>query len=106
CQSVDLGFDIAGRGRQVVRIEEDVVRNQFGPTLLADEPTGNLDYRMGQKVLRVMQDLNQHEGRTVILVTHNTAIGPLGNRVVHLHDGQVAGVDAHEQQADAEEIVW
>jgi putative ABC transport system ATP-binding protein len=74
--------------------------------LLADEPTGNLDFRMGQKVLRVMQDLNQQEGRTVVLVTHNTAIGQIGNRVVHLHDGQLAGVKVHEQPLDAGQIEW
>jgi putative ABC transport system ATP-binding protein len=74
--------------------------------LLADEPTGNLDFRMGQKVLRVMQDLNQQEGRTVILVTHNTIIGQIGHRLVHLRDGQVADVKAHEQPLDAEQIEW
>jgi putative ABC transport system ATP-binding protein len=74
--------------------------------LLADEPTGNLDFRMGQKVLRIMQDLNQQEGRTVILVTHNTAIGRMSQRVVHLRDGQVASVVANPHPVDAEEIEW
>ena len=74
--------------------------------LLADEPTGNLDFRMGQKVLRVMQDLNRQEGRTVILVTHNTAIGQMGDRVVHLHDGQIARVEVNEQLLEAEQIEW
>jgi putative ABC transport system ATP-binding protein len=74
--------------------------------LLADEPTGNLDFRMGQKVLRVMQDLNRQEGRTVILVTHNTALGRMSHRVVHLRDGQVAKVVANAQPLDAEEIEW
>jgi putative ABC transport system ATP-binding protein len=74
--------------------------------LLADEPTGNLDFRMGQKVLRVMQNLNRQEGRTVILVTHNTAIGKLGDRVVHLHDGQIAHVVANDHPLEAEQIEW
>ncbi len=74
--------------------------------LLADEPTGNLDFRMGQKVLRVMQDLNQKEGRTVILVTHNTAIGQMADRVVHLHDGLVAHVEVNETPLPAEQIEW
>ena len=95
---------LSGGEQQRVAIARALAKDPL--ILLADEPTGNLDYRMGQKVLRVMQDLNQQEGRTVILVTHNTAIGPLGNRVVHLHDGQVARVDVHDQAADAEEIVW
>ncbi len=74
--------------------------------LLADEPTGNLDFRMGQKVLRVMQDLNRQEGRTVILVTHNTAIGKMGDRVVHLHDGQIARAEVNQQPLEAEQIEW
>ena len=61
---------------------------------------------MGQKVLRVMQDLNQQEGRTVILVTHNTIIGQIGHRVVHLRDGQVADVEVREQPLDAGQIEW
>jgi putative ABC transport system ATP-binding protein len=74
--------------------------------LLADEPTGNLDFRMGQKVLRVMQDLNRQERRTVLLVTHNTAIGRLGDRIVHLRDGQVAEILPNDQRLEAEEIEW
>jgi putative ABC transport system ATP-binding protein len=74
--------------------------------LLADELTGNLDFRMGQKVLRVMQNLNRQEGRTVILVTHNTAIGKLGDRVVHLHDGQIAHVVVNDHPLEAEQIEW
>ncbi|MBN1657787.1 MAG: ABC transporter ATP-binding protein [Anaerolineae bacterium] len=95
---------LSGGEQQRVAIARALAKDPL--ILLADEPTGNLDYRMGQKVLRVMQDLNQKEGRTVILVTHNTAIGPMGHRVVHLHDGQVARVEVHEQPADAEQIEW
>jgi putative ABC transport system ATP-binding protein len=95
---------LSGGEQQRVAIARALAKDPL--TLLADEPTGNLDYRMGQKVLRVMQDLNQKEGRTVVLVTHNTAIGPMGDRVVHLHDGRVAHVEAHEHPADAEEIAW
>jgi putative ABC transport system ATP-binding protein len=57
-------------------------------------------------VLRVMQDLNRQEARTVILVTHNTAIGQMAGRVVHLHDGQIASIQVNEQPLEAEEIEW
>jgi putative ABC transport system ATP-binding protein len=53
-----------------------------------------------------MRDLNQQEGRTVILVTHNTVIGQIGDRVVHLRDGQVAQAEVREHPLDAEQIEW
>jgi putative ABC transport system ATP-binding protein len=95
---------LSGGEQQRVAIARALAKDP--PILLADEPTGNLDFRMGQKVLRVMQDLNRQEGRTVILVTHNTIIGRIGDRVVHLRDGQVADVEVHEQPLDAEQIEW
>jgi putative ABC transport system ATP-binding protein len=95
---------LSGGEQQRVAIARALAKDPL--ILLADEPTGNLDFRMGQKVLRVMQDLNQQEGRTVILVTHNTVIGQIGNRVVHLRDGQVADVEVHELPLDAGQIEW
>jgi len=95
---------LSGGEQQRVAIARALAKEPL--ILLADEPTGNLDFRMGQKVLRVMQDLNRQEGRTVILVTHNTAIGQMADRVVHLHDGQIARVEANEQPLEAEEIEW
>jgi putative ABC transport system ATP-binding protein len=95
---------LSGGEQQRVAIARALAKEPL--ILLADEPTGNLDFRMGQKVLRVMQDLNRQEGRTVILVTHNTAIGQMADRVVHLHDGQIARVEANKQPLEAEEIEW
>ncbi len=95
---------LSGGEQQRVAIARAMAKNP--PILLADEPTGNLDFRMGQKVLRVMQDLNRQEGRTVILVTHNTVIGQIASRVVHLRDGQISHVEVHEQPLDAGQIEW
>ena len=95
---------LSGGEQQRVAIARALAKDPL--ILLADEPTGNLDFRMGQKVLRVIQNLNRQEGRTVILVTHNTAIGAIGDRVVHLHDGQVARVEVNEQPLEAEQIEW
>ncbi len=97
-------YQLSGGEQQRVAIARALAKDP--QILLADEPTGNLDFRMGQRVLRVMQDLNRSEGRTVLLVTHNTAIGKLGNRVVHLRDGQVASVDVNAHVVEAEEIEW
>jgi putative ABC transport system ATP-binding protein len=95
---------LSGGEQQRVAIGRALAKDPL--ILLADEPTGNLDFRMGQKVLRVMQNLNRQEGRTVILVTHNTAIGKMGDRVVHLHDGQIDRIDGHEHPFEAEQIEW
>ena len=95
---------LSGGEQQRVAIARALAKNPL--ILLADEPTGNLDFRMGQKVLRVMQDLNRQEGRTVILVTHNTAIGQMGDRIVHLHDGRIAQIEVNERPLEAEEIEW
>jgi putative ABC transport system ATP-binding protein len=95
---------LSGGEQQRVAIARALAKDP--PILLADEPTGNLDFRMGQKVLRVMRDLNQQEGRTVILVTHNTVIGRIGERVVHLRDGQVSDVVANEHPLEAGQIEW
>ena len=95
---------LSGGEQQRVSIARALAKDPL--ILLADEPTGNLDFRMGQKVLRVMQDLNRREGRTVILVTHNTAIGQMADRVVHLRDGQIVHIEGHERPLEAEEIEW
>ena len=95
---------LSGGEQQRVAIARALAK---GPLiLLADEPTGNLDFRMGQRVLRVIQDLNRRQGRTVILVTHNTAIGRMAGRVIHLRDGQVACIDVNESPLEAEQIEW
>ncbi len=97
-------YQLSGGEQQRVAIARALAKDP--EMLLADEPTGNLDFRMGQRVLRVMQDLNRDEKRTVLLVTHNTAIGKMGDRVIHLRDGQVAAVDVNERVLEAEEIEW
>ncbi len=74
--------------------------------LLADEPTGNLDVETGRQVLQALRDLNQKEGVTVVLVTHNTAIAPLADRVVRLHSGTVASDERNPEPAPASALNW
>ena len=74
--------------------------------LLADEPTGNLDVETGRQVLRALRDLNRREGVTVVLVTHNTAIAPLADRVVRLHNGTVAADALNSHPAEPETLNW
>ena len=76
------------------------------PILLADEPTGNLDLEMGRKVLKVIQELSQKDGRTVIIVTHNAAIAAMAQRVVHLRDGRIKSIEVNKRPLDADEVEW
>jgi putative ABC transport system ATP-binding protein len=74
--------------------------------LLCDEPTGNLDAETGRQVLGVIRDLNLGQGTTVVLVTHNTAITPIADRVVHLRDGSVDFIDQIPEPIPVAELKW
>ncbi len=74
--------------------------------ILCDEPTGNLDVATGRRVLQALRDLNRERGTTVVLVTHNTAIAPMADRVVRLHDGRIANIVANAEPKSVEEIEW
>jgi putative ABC transport system ATP-binding protein len=76
------------------------------PLLLCDEPTGNLDVDTGHQVLQALRTLNQNEGATVVLVTHNTSIAPMANRIVHLHNGTVDKVEVNSNPAPVAELAW
>jgi len=76
------------------------------PMILCDEPTGNLDVETGQRVLQVMRDLGQEHSTTVVLVTHNSAIAPMADRVVRLHNGSIADITVNESPAPVSELSW
>jgi putative ABC transport system ATP-binding protein len=74
--------------------------------LLCDEPTGNLDVDTGKQVLSAIKDLNRLEGTTIILVTHNTALAQMADRVVHLRNGTVDKIEINEQPVDVNRLDW
>ncbi|HZC31171.1 MAG TPA: ATP-binding cassette domain-containing protein, partial [Gaiellaceae bacterium] len=76
------------------------------PLLLCDEPTGNLDVDTGRQVLAVLRTANRERGATVVLVTHNTAIAPMADRVVHLHDGSLDRDESGRTPTPVEQIDW
>lgn len=76
------------------------------PLMLCDEPTGNLDADTGRQVLQALRNLNQHDGATIVLVTHNTSIAPMADRVVHLHNGSVDKVLTNPTPAPVAELAW
>ena len=74
--------------------------------LLCDEPTGALDYQTGKQVLKILQEMSTVHGSKVVIVTHNTALAPIGNQVLHIHDGQIVKQERNDQPADISSIEW
>jgi putative ABC transport system ATP-binding protein len=95
---------LSGGEQQRVAIARAVAKDP--EVLLCDEPTGALDYRTGKLVLKVLQDVNRSLGTTLLLITHNAAIGAMGDRVVRMRSGQIVEVEKNEVVASPEEIEW
>jgi putative ABC transport system ATP-binding protein len=76
------------------------------PLLLCDEPTGNLDVDTGRQVLQALREVNQIENATVVLVTHNTSIAPMANRVVRLHNGMVDREEVNPEPRPVADLAW
>lgn len=74
--------------------------------LLCDEPTGALDLSTGKLVLKAIQKVHQELGTLVIVITHNTAIAGLADRVIYLSDGKIRKQEMNEKKVDIEEVVW
>ncbi len=74
--------------------------------ILGDEPTGNLDFRMGKLVLKTLQELNQNEGKTCIIVTHNTPIASIADRVLYLHDGKITKIKVNDKPMSPDDVEW
>ena len=95
---------LSGGEQQRVAIARALAKN---PALvLCDEPTGALDFNAGKRVLRMLVDLKQRLGKTIVLITHNSAIAPVADRVIRLRSGQVVEVHANQQPVPPEEISW
>jgi putative ABC transport system ATP-binding protein len=76
------------------------------PILLCDEPTGNLDVETGQRVLEVIREINQENGSTVIMVTHNAALAPMAHRVIRLRSGEVDAVETNPEPRPVAGLEW
>ena len=74
--------------------------------LLCDEPTGALDYNTGKLILKLLQDTCRKSGMTVILVTHNSAIAPMADRIIYLKNSRVSKTEINEKPTPVEEIEW
>ena len=110
-RSVDLGdrmdnfpAQLSGGEQQRVSIARAVAKNP--KLLLCDEPTGALDYKTGKHVLHILQEMSRKNGVTVVIVTHNSAIAPIADRVIRLHDAKVRSVEVNENPSDIETIEY
>ena len=95
---------LSGGQKQRVAIARALATNP--KILLCDEPTGALDYNTGKQVLRILQDMSRKKGATVVIVTHNSAIAPIADRVIRMHDGRVSSIEVNEHPMDIEELEW
>lgn len=95
---------LSGGEQQRVSIARAVAKNP--KILLCDEPTGALDYMTGKKVLKILQDMCKKQDVTVIIVTHNSAITPIADKVIKLHDGKVSEIKINENPKNIEELEW
>ena len=74
--------------------------------LLCDEPTGALDYVTGKQILKLLQDTCREKGVTVVVITHNSAITPMADRVIHIKNGTVESMQCNEHPTSVELIEW
>ncbi|WP_454940213.1 ABC transporter ATP-binding protein [Evtepia sp.] len=95
---------LSGGEQQRVAIARALAKNP--KLLLCDEPTGALDYVTGKQILKLLQDTCRQQGMTVIVITHNTAIAPMADKVIHVKNGQVEQLDLNHHPLPVEEIEW
>ena len=95
---------LSGGEQQRVAIARALATNP--KLLLCDEPTGALDFETGKAILRLLQDTCRTTGRTVVVVTHNSAFTAIADRVIHVREGSVAAVERNEAPLSAEVLEW
>lgn len=99
-----LPNQLSGGQKQRTAIGRAIVKNP--DILLCDEPTGALDYNTSKEILKLIEDVNQKYGNTVIMVTHNDAIKNMADRVIKLRDGQIRKDYTNEVKIPAQELDW
>ena len=95
---------LSGGEQQRVAIARALAKNP--KLLLCDEPTGALDYKTGKAILKLLQETCANTGKTVVLITHNTAFTAIANRVIHIKEGKVASTEQNENPMSAETVEW
>mgnify|MGYP000237813248 FL=1 len=95
---------LSGGEQQRVSIARALAKNP--KLLLCDEPTVALDYQTGKAILKLLQDMCREKGMTVIVITHNSALTPMADRVIHIKNGTVSAMELNTDPTPVEEIEW
>lgn len=95
---------LSGGEQQRVSIARALAKNP--KLLLCDEPTGALDYNTGKAILKLLQDTCRNKGMTVIVITHNSALAPMADRVIHIKNGRVESMGMNAHPVPVETIEW
>lgn len=95
---------LSGGEQQRVSIARALAKNP--KLLLCDEPTGALDYNTGKAILKLLQNMCRERGMTVIVITHNQALAPMADRLIHIKNGQVSQMELNEHPTSIDDIEW
>lgn len=95
---------LSGGEQQRVAIARAIAKNP--KLLLCDEPTGALDYKTGKQILKLLQDTARKEKMTVLIITHNTALAPMADKVIHFKNGTASAIEVNENPMPVEQIEW
>lgn len=95
---------LSGGEQQRVAIARAIAKNP--KLLLCDEPTGALDYATGKQILQLLQDTCRKEKMTVLVITHNSALAPMADKVIRFKSGKVTDITINEHPTPIEEIEW
>lgn len=95
---------LSGGEQQRVAIARAIAKNP--KILLCDEPTGALDYNTGKQILKLLQETCREEGMTVVIITHNTAIAPMADKIIKFKNGSASEIIVNKKPIDIDEIEW
>ena len=95
---------LSGGEQQRVAIARAIAKNP--KLLLCDEPTGALDYKTGKSILKLLQDMSKKEKMTVIIITHNSAIAPMADKVIHFKNGVAESIIQNIKRVSIDDIEW
>ena len=103
-RKTSFGGNLSGGEQQRVAIARAIAKNP--KLLLCDEPTGALDYTTGKQILKTLQDTCRNTGTTVIVITHNSALAPMADRVIRINDAKVRSIEVNSNPSSVETIEW